>query len=184
MPIIFVTGIDLEPSAILRAYAEGAVDFIQKPIEPEILRAKVSVFAELHRARRRLADEQAQRAQREFLARAGEALASSLDYRTTLATVARLAVPELADWCSVDLVEPGAAPSQVAVVHAIRARCSSRATSSSGTPPIRMRGPACPRSFAAASPNSTPRFPRRSSKPARSTPSTFASSRSFDSSRR
>jgi signal transduction histidine kinase len=62
--------------------------------------------------------EEAQRARREFLARAGEALVSSLDYRTTLATVARLAVPELADWCSVDLVEPGTpSPSPVAIVH-------------------------------------------------------------------
>src|ERR1700722_12111693 len=63
--------------------------------------------------------EEVHRARREFLARAGEALVSSLDYRTTLATVARLAVPHLADWCSVELLEPGAAvPSQVAVVHA------------------------------------------------------------------
>ena len=134
-----MTSIDLNPSSILRGYAEGAVDFIQKPIEPGVLRAKVSVFAELHRAQQRLADErtkagnlaaanavlaekarieEAHRARREFLARAGEALVSSLDYRTTLATVARLAVPELADWCSVELLEPGAtSPSQVAVVH-------------------------------------------------------------------
>ncbi len=139
VPIIFLTGIDMNPSSIMRGYAEGAVDFMQKPIEPEILRAKVSVFAELHRARQCLADEQtklrhlaaenaalaatsrieeAHRARREFLARAGEALVSSLDYRTTLATVARLAVPDLADWCSVELLEPGTTvPSQVAVVH-------------------------------------------------------------------
>ncbi len=64
------------------------------------------------------AAERTQRIQREFLARAGETLASSLDYRTTLASVARLAVPELADWCSVDLVEPGGPrPLQVAVEH-------------------------------------------------------------------
>jgi PAS domain S-box-containing protein len=66
----------------------------------------------------RVAVEKAQRVRREFLAKAGEALASSLDYRTTLATVARLAVPELADWCSVELIESGtAAPLQVAVAH-------------------------------------------------------------------
>jgi len=40
-----------------------------------------------------------------FLAEAGTALASSLDHATTLATLARLAVPTLADWCLVDLVE-------------------------------------------------------------------------------
>jgi PAS domain S-box-containing protein len=289
VPIIFLTGIDGERSRILRAYAEGAVDFIQKPVEPEVIRAKVGVFAELYRARQRVALEQtkadeerlrsakegalrraaetrsseveerfrllvgsvsdyaifmldpdghvvtwnvgaqrikgyaaneiigrsfktfypqedvaagkceyelavatrdgrygeegwrirkdgsrfwanvtitalrnqehalvgfakvtrdltermrseqqlrhlaaqnaaleatasfekAQQARRDFLAQAGEALVSSLDYRTTLSTVARLTVPALADWCSVQLIEPGAsAPSPVAVVHA------------------------------------------------------------------
>jgi PAS domain S-box-containing protein len=54
----------------------------------------------------------------DFLSKAGEALASSLDYRATLAAVARLAVPELADWCSVDVLEPGAtALAQLAVAH-------------------------------------------------------------------
>jgi K+-sensing histidine kinase KdpD len=55
---------------------------------------------------------------RAFLAMAGEALASSLDYRGTLATVARLAVPQLADWCAVDLLEPDARePEQLALAH-------------------------------------------------------------------
>jgi PAS domain S-box-containing protein len=57
IPIIFVTGIDGSPARVLRAYTEGAVDFIQKPLEPEMIRAKVAVFAELYRARRRLAAE-------------------------------------------------------------------------------------------------------------------------------
>ena len=56
--------------------------------------------------------------QNEFLAKAGEALVSSLDYQATLATVARFAVPRLADWCSVELVEPGTTRTkQVAVAH-------------------------------------------------------------------
>ncbi|MBV8222845.1 MAG: PAS domain S-box protein, partial [Candidatus Eremiobacteraeota bacterium] len=55
---------------------------------------------------------------RSFLTRAGAALASSLDYRLTLSTVAQLAVPQLADWCGVDILEPGAAtPQQLAVAH-------------------------------------------------------------------
>lgn len=41
-----------------------------------------------------------------FLARAAAELNSSLDYQRTLATVARLAVPDIADWCAVDVVEP------------------------------------------------------------------------------
>ena len=62
--------------------------------------------------------EKRDRVRREFLARAGEALVSSLDGAKVLATVARLAVPTLADWCTVDLLEPGdPAPRQVAVAH-------------------------------------------------------------------
>jgi len=55
---------------------------------------------------------------RAFLAGAMETLASSLDYRTTLRRVAELAVPELADWCTIDILEPGAQVSQqLAVAH-------------------------------------------------------------------
>jgi len=55
---------------------------------------------------------------RAFLARAMETLASSLDYRITLTRVAELAVPELADWCTIDILEPGARVSQqLAVAH-------------------------------------------------------------------
>ncbi|HKF44709.1 MAG TPA: PAS domain S-box protein [Thermoanaerobaculia bacterium] len=40
-----------------------------------------------------------------FLAEASAALASTLDYRSTLASVARLAVPRIADWCAVDILD-------------------------------------------------------------------------------
>ncbi len=52
-----------------------------------------------------------------FLAEAGEILASSLDYATTLKSVARLAVPRLADWCGVDIVEEDGSVSRLAVAH-------------------------------------------------------------------
>jgi PAS domain S-box-containing protein len=52
-----------------------------------------------------------------FLAQASEMLASSLDYQTTLRNVARLAVPEIADWCSVDLVDEAGVRDQLAVAH-------------------------------------------------------------------
>jgi PAS domain S-box-containing protein len=42
-----------------------------------------------------------------FLAEAGRALARSLDYKETLASVARLAVPDIADWCAVDVFSDG-----------------------------------------------------------------------------
>jgi PAS domain S-box-containing protein len=54
----------------------------------------------------------------EFLSKAGEALVASIDYEATLATVARFAVPTLADWCAVELVALGEKASrQVAVAH-------------------------------------------------------------------
>lgn len=52
-----------------------------------------------------------------FLARATETLMSSLDYEETLRNVAWLAVPEIADWCSVDLVDERGARRHVGVAH-------------------------------------------------------------------
>jgi signal transduction histidine kinase/PAS domain-containing protein len=51
-----------------------------------------------------------------FLDEASRIFSSSLDYNTTLKTVAKLAVPRLGDWCSVTVVEP-TGPSYLAVVH-------------------------------------------------------------------
>ncbi len=47
-PIIFLTGFDSDLALTVRGYALGAVDFLQKPIVPEVLRSKVGVFIELH----------------------------------------------------------------------------------------------------------------------------------------
>ena len=52
-----------------------------------------------------------------FLAEASAALAELLDYRTTLTDVARLVVPFLADWCTVDVVESDGGLTPVAAVH-------------------------------------------------------------------
>ncbi|HZT78814.1 MAG TPA: PAS domain S-box protein, partial [Gemmataceae bacterium] len=52
-----------------------------------------------------------------YLAEASAVLAASLDYETTLATVARLAVPFLADWCAVDVRQEDGAVRRVAVAH-------------------------------------------------------------------
>ncbi|NUP14394.1 MAG: AAA family ATPase [Polyangiaceae bacterium] len=53
-----------------------------------------------------------------FLAEASAVLAESLDYTTTLSKVARLAVPALADWCTVDLVDREGNAVAVAAAHA------------------------------------------------------------------
>src|SRR5947209_19619811 len=47
IPIIFLTAIHKDPSYIFRGYKEGAVDYLLKPFDPEILRSKVRVFVEL-----------------------------------------------------------------------------------------------------------------------------------------
>ena len=52
VPIIFLTAISREPEHQLRGYDSGAVDYLAKPFEPEVLRSKVSVFVDLHRKSR------------------------------------------------------------------------------------------------------------------------------------
>ena len=69
-----------------------------------------------------------------FIIEASNVLAASLDYETTLASVARLAVPHIADWCTVDLLDPSEPdhlrrvtvahvdPSKVALAHEMHRR--------------------------------------------------------------
>jgi len=52
-----------------------------------------------------------------FLAEAGRVLFSSLEYEATLSSVARMAVPYLADWCAVDLVQGDGSVHRVAMAH-------------------------------------------------------------------
>jgi signal transduction histidine kinase/ActR/RegA family two-component response regulator len=54
LPIIFVSAVNLSELDRLKGYESGAVDYVPVPVAPEILRAKVSVFAELHRKTRQL----------------------------------------------------------------------------------------------------------------------------------
>jgi len=52
--IIFISGVHLTDLDRLKGYERGAVDYISVPVVPAVLRAKVSVFAELHRKTRQL----------------------------------------------------------------------------------------------------------------------------------
>ncbi len=52
--IIFISAVHLTDMDRLKGYERGAVDYISVPVIPELLRAKVSVFAELHRKARQL----------------------------------------------------------------------------------------------------------------------------------
>jgi response regulator RpfG family c-di-GMP phosphodiesterase len=68
IPIIFVTAGSADNPRRFRGYEAGAVDFIQKPIEPDVLRSKADVFFELCRQRQQIA------AQRDELAAQAAAL--------------------------------------------------------------------------------------------------------------
>lgn len=52
-----------------------------------------------------------------YLAESSRILSSSLDYETTLNTVAELAVPKIADWCAIDMYDEKEGVSQVAITH-------------------------------------------------------------------
>jgi len=54
IPIIFVTAINKEQQHIFRGYETGAVDYLFKPVEPEILRSKVRVFMDLYHQKQTL----------------------------------------------------------------------------------------------------------------------------------
>ncbi len=47
IPIIFLTAVDRDARLALRGYAAGGVDYLTKPFDPWVLRAKVSVFVDL-----------------------------------------------------------------------------------------------------------------------------------------
>ena len=57
VPIIFLTAASAEPDHAFRGYAAGAVDYISKPFDPWVLRAKVAVFVELYAKNRQLREQ-------------------------------------------------------------------------------------------------------------------------------
>lgn len=87
-----------------------------------------------------------------FLAQAGQVLAASLDYERTLERIAELAVPDLADWCAVDLCTDHdgfqlvalahADPEKVAMGREMRRRWPPDADTETGMPAVARGGPA------------------------------------------
>jgi CheY-like chemotaxis protein len=57
LPIIFLTAIDKEPQHAFRGYAAGAADYLAKPFDPWVLRAKVRVFVDLWAKGRQLEEQ-------------------------------------------------------------------------------------------------------------------------------
>jgi CheY-like chemotaxis protein len=73
VPIIFLTAVDTDQRNAYRGYAAGGADYLAKPFDPWVLRAKVQVFVDLWAAGRRLA------AQAAFLRRQVEGLQGTVD---------------------------------------------------------------------------------------------------------
>src|SRR5688500_13800146 len=76
IPIIFLTAADRDAQLALRGYAVGAVDYLTKPFDPWVLRAKVSIFVDLWTKTRQLQKQAAAVADRELQ---WQALATALD---------------------------------------------------------------------------------------------------------
>ncbi|MGH7338143.1 MAG: response regulator, partial [Myxococcota bacterium] len=123
--------------ALLR---DGAQDYLIKPFSADELRVRVENLLAMTRAKATLQRElatqtddleqlarevvtrrrelEAKEELQRFLSSATAMLAESLDYRRTLARVASLAVPVLADWCVLDLIEEDRRIRRVEVAHA------------------------------------------------------------------
>jgi PAS domain S-box-containing protein len=65
IPIVFVTAMSDEERYVARGYDAGAIDYLLKPIDPDMLRAKVAAFAELHRAKQEIVRQAALLAEQE-----------------------------------------------------------------------------------------------------------------------
>ncbi|WP_159396937.1 ATP-binding protein [Sorangium cellulosum] len=107
VPVVLVSARAGE-EAVVEGLETGADDYLVKPFSARELLARVQTQLEMARMRRAAAEaaerERAQEVLR-FLDAASVALADSLDHRATLARVAQLVVPALADVCLVDLNE-------------------------------------------------------------------------------
>jgi signal transduction histidine kinase len=90
IPILFLTAHLSEESDVLRGYDAGAVDYLTKPVNPDILRSKIAVFADLFKKTRALAaanealeNEVAERQKvEEALRQANEELEARVEERT------------------------------------------------------------------------------------------------------
>lgn len=90
----------------------------------ELEAARIAAEAGRRAAEASRAEAEAAERRAVFLAEAGAALTESLDYEATLQRVAALAVPMVADWCVVDIVERDGSVSRIAAAHADPARAA------------------------------------------------------------
>ena len=65
-PIIFLSGVDTMDADVVRGLTSGAVDYLVKPVVPEILKNKVSVFVDLYRLRERVKQQAVRQSEERF----------------------------------------------------------------------------------------------------------------------
>ncbi len=117
IPIIFLTAINHGPHHTFRGYAAGAVDYISKPFDPWVLRAKVSVFVDLHKKNVQLR-EQAALLRRELEGGQGSVEAEERAGGLLPELSARLAaVEEQAEALSKELAGSGGGPAVSTAAH-------------------------------------------------------------------
>jgi PAS domain S-box-containing protein len=108
------------------------------------------VLVDVTERRRLLEAERDARLHADVLARAGEVLDSSLVYEETLANVAQIAVPDIADWCAVSILDRDGRlqevatlhrdPARVALAHELNRRFPQAPDAPSGTPKVARTG--------------------------------------------
>lgn len=108
----------IEVFARLTLNDEGAIEGISGTLN-DVTERRQAEAERTQRIREQMARSIAEAAQQQsaFLAEVSAVLASSLDYERTLQSIAELAVPYFADWCSVDLLNEDQSISRVAVAH-------------------------------------------------------------------
>jgi CheY-like chemotaxis protein len=88
-PIIFLTGAYEDMASVIRGYAAGAVDYVVKPVDPEVLKSKVAVFVDLYYKNAELATQILERKKvQRALSQANEELESRIRERTESLMVA------------------------------------------------------------------------------------------------
>src|SRR5205823_5204668 len=105
----------------IRCRKDGSCLFISLTVSPIRNDGEVIGASKIARdiSERKTADAVLEREYRRthFLAQMTEALAKSLDYEETLKNIASLAVPDIADWCAVDIVQDDGEIARLAVAH-------------------------------------------------------------------
>jgi serine phosphatase RsbU (regulator of sigma subunit)/DNA-binding response OmpR family regulator/anti-sigma regulatory factor (Ser/Thr protein kinase) len=96
IPIIFLTAHAQDVEQVMHAYAKGAVDYVVKPFDPDVLRSKVAVFVQLQRERAERVREARARAQAEAVASTVSKLQSVSDAALTHLEIEEL-LPEIVE---------------------------------------------------------------------------------------